>query len=112
MKKRLIACLFLAGLLLGSCGAPQAADTEPDAISPSVPSAEAEATEETEETEVSFDPGIEAVDCGGATYTILSRLCDGSTYCYPYHEFHVEELNGETVNDAVFQRNAARPAPR
>jgi len=50
------------------------------------------------------DPHIEAVDCGGDTFTVLSRKV-GSNYCYPYWEFFAEGETGDTVNDAVYQRN-------
>ena len=107
MKRKTILCAFLAGLFLCSCGSPVDTGKGSDSPGEEVISSEPDAQEEVEETTISFDPEIEAVDCEGATYTILSRLCDGSTYCYPYHEFSVEDINGETVNDAVFQRNAA-----
>ena len=96
MKKQWIAILLLAGLLLTGCGG--AADTTTETS--------ADTAVETAETEISYDPMIEAVDCGGRDYTILSRYSDGSNYCYPYHEFLAEEANGEAINDALFERNA------
>lgn len=50
-------------------------------------------------------PEIEAVDCGGADYTILCKSPGG--YTFPYSEFLAEEQNGETMNDAIYQRNIA-----
>ncbi|MBQ3176243.1 MAG: hypothetical protein IJB52_00320 [Clostridia bacterium] len=96
MKKRCLALLF-AGVLLSGCGGTQTdipAETTADTAA------------EVVETEISYDPMIEAVDCGGRDYTILSRYSDGSNYCYPYHEFLAEEANGEAINDAIFERNA------
>ncbi len=95
MKKRYLALLLL-GLLLSGCGGTQTdipAETTADTAA------------EVVETEISYDPMIEAVDCGGRDYTILSRLCDGTNYCYPYREFLAEESTGEAINDAVFARN-------
>lgn len=96
MKKRMIALLLLAGLLLAGCGGPTTETTAETGT---------ETAAAVEETEVSLDPMIEAIDCGGRTYTILSRLSDGSNYCYPYHEYLAEEATGEAINDAIFQRN-------
>lgn len=96
MKKRMIALLLLAGLLLVGCGGPTTETTAETGT---------ETAAAVEETEVSLDPMIEAIDCGGRTYTILSRLSDGSNYCYPYHEYLAEEATGEAINDAIFQRN-------
>ena len=95
MKKRYFA-LLLVGLLLSGCGGTQTdipAETTADTAA------------EVVETEISYDPMIEAVDCGGRDYTILSRLCDGTDYRYPYHEFLAEEATGEAINDAIFERN-------
>ena len=96
MKKRMIALLLLAGLLLAGCGGTTTETTAETGT---------ETAAAVEETEVSLDPMIEAIDCGGRTYTILSRLSDGSNYCYPYHEYLAEEATGEAINDAIFQRN-------
>lgn len=96
MKKRMIALLLLAGLLLAGCGGATVETTAETGT---------ETAAAVEETEVSLDPMIEAIDCGGRTYTILSRLSDGSNYCYPYHEYLAEEATGEAINDAIFQRN-------
>ncbi|MBQ7930599.1 MAG: hypothetical protein IJ334_06265 [Clostridia bacterium] len=104
MKKCCLA-LLLAGLLLAGCsGTP----TESTAETAAETAAEtmAEITAETAETEISYDPGIEAIDCGGQDFTILSRNPESSNYCYPYHEFLAEEITGEAINDAISERNA------
>lgn len=92
-----IALLLLAQTLAG-CGTADVETDETESVSPDVV--------ESEEIEVSLDPMLEAIDCEGDTFTILSRLCDGSTYLYPYHEFLAEEATGEAINDAIFQRNS------
>lgn len=98
--KRTICCLLalLLSMTMVSCG-------ESDTNGETTTVAEESETIETE-TEEDIDPHLEAVDCEGRTFTILSRLSDGSNYCYPYHEFLAEEATGEAINDAIFQRNS------
>jgi len=103
MKKHLsllLALLMLAPAIV-SC-----AETE-DTASPDTPDVSADAgTEETvpEETEISRenypDTLPDDLDFGGETVTIHSRGDDESIY-----EVSVEEMTGEVVNDAVYERN-------
>ena len=102
MKKRLFACLLLALLLapsIVSCGGgeePAAADSA-NAANPS----ETPAEETPAETEPPSDEeilGFASEDNGGATFTILTN----STKTY---EFNVEEMTGDVVTDAVFEKD-------
>lgn len=103
--------LILTALLLSSalisCGSggsgnqPSAETSSPDTVS--VPDTAADETPET----VSPDPKIEAADCDGAGFAILSRERPEGNFCYPYKEFFASEENGDVINDAVFARNLA-----
>jgi len=104
MKKHLSLLLVLLMLApaIVSC-----AETE-DTASPDTPDVSADAgTEETvpEETEISRenypDTLPDDLDFGGETVTIHSRGDDQA-----FLEIGVEEMTGEPVNDAVYERNA------
>ena len=107
MKKKL--SLLLALLMLASSMAACAeSDTNTDpAASETItageenPSAGEEAVVE-EETE-SFDPGLPATDFGGRTFNLLTKA--GWTDDWFESSIYTEELNGEVLNDAVFERN-------
>lgn len=58
---------------------------------------------ETSETEI-VPPDIEAIDCGGRDYVILN-VKGGDSYTFPYSEVLADEMNGDTINDAVYSRN-------
>ena len=97
----MISVILLLSILLTSCRNARSSDnpgtttenTDTETIA-----------EETTTVDTSPEPKLEAVDCGGREYTVLSRMVDG--YCYPYSEFLAEEQNGDVINDAVFQRNS------
>ena len=72
---------------------------------PGVTAATLEDTAEvTEETTESDEPELPEVDLNGKEYQFLVRF--GS---FDYNELwvYVEDMNGEVVNDAVFERNRA-----
>ncbi len=97
--KHLTTTLLLAGLLLAtlSCGdaSSETKETKPADDSGSAPVSETEVLNERER--VSDD--LPEKDYGGKTFRIFLRQD------YEY-EFDVTETNGETINDAVFARNA------
>ena len=104
MKKQLsllLALLMLAPAIV-SC-----AETEDTASPDAAPEVSADAgTEETapEETEISranMPDNLPELDFNGETVTIHSRGDDQA-----YLEIGVEEMTGEPVNDAVYERNA------
>ena len=105
MKKKFLA-LFLA-LLMCAPAFVSCAETEETAAEDGTPSVSADSvTEEAlpEETEISRenmpDTLPDDLDFGGETVTIHSRGDDESIY-----EVCVEEMTGEVVNDAVYERN-------
>lgn len=92
-----ILCLLMAQLLtLTSCGGGTAETTAntTDTTTESV---------ETAETELHSD--LPARDLEGATFTVYTRSAPG----YPQfdaYELVSEEMNGDVLNDAIYQRNA------
>ena len=110
MKKR-ICCLILAAMLLSGCAAGQNdPSTEP------IEGTNADAVTEFE-TETKAEPTVamqvtstySGYDYGGYEYRILSP---GPGEHFYYHiqanlnEVYAEELNGDLMNDAIYQRNA------
>ncbi len=103
--KRLFICL-LAALLLTSCGTSSSTDkntSKTPGTTTSGSSSDNGGESETvpEETEPSVDDlfKITAEDNNGAKFTILST----ETHSY---EYDAEEIVGEGVNDAIYERNA------
>ena len=98
----LCAALILTALLTG-CGEttvqnPDPGTAEVSEIDPGVLPAE----EETEEP--SYDPGIGSADYKGRDFMIMDRTPDSSGWWISM-DVYSEELNGEPLNDAVFNRN-------
>ena len=67
-----------------------------------VPAVETPVEVETE-TEESFDPGVPVNDYGGYTFTFYTRICNSNFWTVK--DVYVEELNGEAMNDAIYNRN-------
>ncbi|MGI6743174.1 MAG: hypothetical protein ACOX4O_05860 [Eubacteriales bacterium] len=91
-----LAVVILTAIIAG-CGSE---GNEPDATA-----ALAETTAETaEETTDSDEPDLPDIDLEGKEYQFLVRFGSNA-----YNDFwvYVEEMNGEVVNDAVFERNRA-----
>ena len=102
MKKTVSLLLAIAMLCAGLAGCSAPAAEEPGAngaaaaVSPE-PGAEADVPEETE----GFSDGLEDRDFGGRVYTVLYR--DEAEHL---REITAEELTGDVINDAVFNRTA------
>ncbi|MBQ8640717.1 MAG: extracellular solute-binding protein [Clostridia bacterium] len=100
MKKNRLSCLFLALLMLASCGAPAADETTAD-TSADTAAAETETVAETDSLEarqaVTDDLGEH--DFGGEDYRMLIQ-----ERWLGYHQ--VEELTGDVLNDAIYTRNS------
>ena len=92
--KKIFVCL-LAALLLTSCGGAPAEETTSDTTAADVETTPAE-------TETSVDDffKVAAEDNGGKTFSLLTT----ETQAY---EYDAEELSGDVVNDAVYDRNLA-----
>ena len=109
MKKTLIWMLvtaMLASTVLVSCSdAPAAEDAAAGTADTTVTSGtEENISEETVEEEPAYDPQIEAVDYEGYEFRIMDRSPDSSGW-WVSMDVYSEGLNGEVINDAVFQRN-------
>ncbi|MBR4959922.1 MAG: extracellular solute-binding protein [Clostridia bacterium] len=99
MKNNRFAALFMALLLalpmFASCG-DTAESQETEALTDT-------AAVETEPEDTTLKPALPAdLDFGGETVTIHARGDDDS-----FLEVYTEELNGDVLNDAVYNRNAA-----
>ena len=111
MKKRAI-CLLLAALTAASAlmGCSES-KTNTDAVetTPSAPTAAPSAADETlppEEETGELQPDIPALDFGGADFIVCtSGANDDNGVDWVTYDVFVEELNGEVINDAVFERN-------
>ena len=96
MKKRNGLCILLAMLFaLSGCGGGTGTDTE------TVQDTTADTAAETAETEIL--PDLPDVIFGGAEFTVLKW--DAGNGVHNYFEFDAEELNGELLNDSIYNRN-------
>ncbi len=103
----LILAAILAAASLAGCSESQPNADEPntDAGAQSAPEAAPGAEEPVpEETAESFDPGLPERDFGGRTFTFMTK--NNATWS-DWKESSVwsEGMNGEVLNDAVFERN-------
>jgi hypothetical protein len=57
----------------------------------------------TEETELM--PVLPSLDCEGAEYHVLTKLENDEAGQWTSRDIYVADMNGEVVNDAVFERN-------
>lgn len=103
MKKRLLTFLLLTALLLSACADSPETPAE-DASSAAVTDPtleEAPAAEEAVETEEEL-PAPPVEDMNGAVLTLLNYT--PAAFSWANTLIFVEELNGETLNDALFER--------
>ena len=100
MKKRTLA-LLLALLMLGAtaCGAPAADDSAETSADAGTPSAAEEVETEPEDTSVKTALPDD-LDFGGASYRIHNVDCDSY-----YDTIVAFEQNGESLNDAIYNRD-------
>lgn len=96
MKKR-ISLLLLCALLLAGCAAEKGTDGGTDTGSTAVGAD----TESIAETETSVYDSLVTEDFGGYTFHMLNGVSN-----YAYVLLTAEELTGETINDAVYNRNS------
>ena len=102
-KKLLLVFITLSVLLpaLASCSEKPVDETTADTTAPA---AETETETEAEDTELL--PDIPKLDFEGRTFTILtSGLNDTNGKDWITYDVYAESINGEPINDAVFERN-------
>ena len=98
MKKQWMTWTLLIAMLAASaCGGSTPADTTA-----------ADTTGETTpaETEMSFDPDLPEKDFGGYEFTFAVRGDGKSNGAWHSHDLIAEDLTGETLNDAIYQRTS------
>lgn len=96
MKKR-ISILLLCAMLLAGCAAEKEAENGTDTTSSDNGTVESTA----EETETTVYDSLVTEDFGGYTFHMLNGVSN-----YAYVLLTAEELTGETINDAVYNRNS------
>ncbi len=111
MKKRLaifLALLLAAALPLSSCG--NGSTTEPEGGTDTTTNANTDGNENTE-TETEIDPSTldelptDNKDYQDYTFTILGHEYAAAAVAWGVQDIAVDELTGERINDAVFERN-------
>lgn len=110
--KKWLTCLILGALLTGltACGGAEPAETSGSDGTETVPVPEAAAVEEEvvpEETEnpAEIDELPSSKDYEGYTFTVLSHELPDSSIAWKVVDIYTEEMNGERINDAVYERN-------
>ncbi|MCR5262532.1 MAG: hypothetical protein K6D94_01555 [Clostridiales bacterium] len=93
MKKTLIPILLIILMLAAACG-----ETSGNSAAETT-AARVDAEETTTEPEIAAD--LPDADYGGADFTMCMRIADGYAL-----DFDVKELTGDTIDDAVFERNS------
>jgi len=106
--KKLLA-LFLAAVLLALALAACNAKNETDNIKGSEGAQGAVEGEEAEEQQPSTErlyPDLEAKDFGGYEFVFLARTISSADWAeWDHRDLYAEEVNGDVINDAVFNRN-------
>ena len=102
----LLLSLLLSAPLLGACGESSNSGEEPKTASELTDTAGENPTAEESlpEEEPAYDPGIEQKDFGGRDFVIMDRSPDSSGW-WVSMDVYAEELTGEPLNDAVYNRN-------
>ena len=110
MKKTLFAKIAAALMLLQSaaalaaCGGDATASPSP-ASTTTAEDGGGQIAETEAETTNPYDPGLPDQDFGGYNFRFAVRGYEGSTGAWHNHDIVSEELNGEALNDAVYNRN-------
>ncbi len=101
MMKKTLPLLFFALLLasVSSCGTGTSETTSPDLAVSDTP------VQTETETEPELTPNLPDFDCGGADLTVLTKMEGTEAGRWTAWDIYVEELTGEPMNDAVYDRN-------
>lgn len=94
MKNKNVFIAFVLASFLTSCGI---SEQNPLLVS------DDSATEFTTTETMELSPNLEAVDCGGADFRILTRVTD--SYLRRTDDVTAEEMVGNILNDSIFERN-------
>ncbi|MBQ4353420.1 MAG: hypothetical protein IJC71_00860 [Clostridia bacterium] len=108
MKKtiKVFFSMILLSLLLASCSETEQ-NTEADANTPTTPdeTVSSPAAEETDEQQAAL-ASLEDADFEGHVFSMISRIVDNPEWIiWQNRDIIAEEMTGETINDAVFERN-------
>ncbi len=93
--KKIISTLLLGMMLLTACGPAETPDTTDTTAAPSDQTG---TTAPSETTSLASTYGIVPADFGGEEICIISGE-------HAKYEYEVEEISGDTVNDAIYERN-------
>lgn len=110
MRKRMWTSLLLAALLLtaAGCGTTEAGNEETTGNGNNGSgSTETIETAETEDPAEKDDLPTDMKDYDGTDFVVLYRDRTGESVSWQTWDVYTEELNGERINDAVFERNLA-----
>ena len=99
---RFMSALLLTSLIMVSCGESAASSPAVTTAADTGASENGGISTEPEETTVDYDPHIEAVDFGGRGFNILYN----GNQLEPNLDFAATELDGEALNDAIFERDS------
>ncbi|MCL2816269.1 MAG: extracellular solute-binding protein [Oscillospiraceae bacterium] len=94
------AAILLLSLFLGSCQTGSEKDDDKNTGNPE------QAETAGDQKEANIYPDLEAKDFGGYEFTFLSRLnSNWFTEEWDHRDLFSEKINGEIINDAIFNRN-------
>ncbi|MBQ4606610.1 MAG: hypothetical protein IJB15_07875, partial [Clostridia bacterium] len=106
MKKRILTML-LAAILLSMAGCGNAGTTETTAETTGSADAAETETVETMDPAEADDLPTDCKDYEGTEFVVMYRDRTGESVTWQTWDVYTEELNGERINDAVFERNLA-----
>jgi len=102
--KKLLAFLLLTALVLSACGGESGGNTDDSERSGGDKAAESTTASPTEPEKIY--PELPPVDLGGYEFTFLSWGINSADWAeWDHRDFTAEEINGDIINDAVYQRN-------
>ena len=90
--------MLILSFLLAACG-----ETESETV---VTTAGSTDSSSAVETEISYDPGLPDVDYDGYEFTFAVRGDGSGSGAWHSTDLVADELNGETLNDAIYQRTS------
>lgn len=101
--------IFVTVLLAAFSALYSCSEAQPDEIageSTSDVTAESESETEEEDEKLAYAPELPEKKYGGYSFRIVSRNDDMHTYKVHTRDLYSEGMNGDAINDAVYERNA------